>query len=248
MDYQSLEFHRGERYLKKEKFQEALIHYERVINAKEGELSLKAARKAARLSYFQLKKFRKALRFYKYLVVHSDSEKEKISSQEKIVSIYFDKLADYRSSLFEVSRLLEIEHTNDKRIEYEMKLAKSYFYLGDFKQAQVEVNIILSRKLSDRQKFGAMALKGNVYLTAKQLEKAVAIYKNLQRDFPEQASREKVGLNIAVCYEEMDELDLAIEELKKIQAVGPQSQSIDLKIKRLEIRKSRLPGAKGLRR
>ena len=248
LDYQSLEFRRGEKDLKDKKFLEALIHYEKVMNAKEGEFSVKAARKAAWLSYFHLKKFRKALGFYKYLVVHSDSEKEKVSSQEKIISIYFDKLADYRSSLSEINRLLEIGHTNEKKIEYGLKLAKSYFYLGDFRQARVEVDSILVRPLSDRHKFEAMSLKGNVHLTAKELREAVVIYKGLQKDFPKQANNEKVGLSVAVCYEEMGELDLAIEELKKVQAIGPRSELIDMKIKRLEARKSYLPGAKGLQK
>ena len=98
-----------------------------MISAKEGDFSIKSARRAAWLSYFQLKKFRKALKFYKYLVIHSGSEEEKISSQEKIISIYSDKLADYKSSLSEISRLLEITLTDEKRVEYELKLAKSYF-------------------------------------------------------------------------------------------------------------------------
>ena len=46
----------------------------------------------------------------------------------------------------------------------------------------------------------------------------------------------------------MDELGLAIEELKKVQTIGSRSELIDMKIKRLEARRSHLPGAKGLRR
>lgn len=246
LDYQPIEFRRGEKYLEEKKFAKALVHYEKAMSIREGDLSVRAASQAAWLSYFHLKKFQKALNFYRYVVVHSDSQSEKISSQEKIVNIYFDKLADYKSSLSEISRLLKITQTDEKRVEYELKLAKSYFYLGDFKQAQVEVEATLSRSLLDRRQFEALSLKGDIYLTAKKLKKAVEVYRNLQRLFPKWAHNKKVGLNIAACYEEMDELDLAITELKKVQIMGPRSELIDKKIKRLAARRGNLPGAQGL--
>ena len=243
-DPQLVEFRKGEKYIKEEKVIEALSYYERAMSIKESPLSLEAARKASQLSYFHLKNFRKTLDFYRYLVLHSDSEKERISFQEKIVNVYFDKLADYKSALSEIHRLLEMPHTAEKKMEYGLKTAKSYFYLGDFKQALVEVENLLSGKLSHPHKFATMSLKGDIYLTAKKLQKAIGVYRKLQRDFPQQVNREKIGLNIAFCYEELDELDLAIEELKKVQEMTPKPELIAMKIKRLGDRKKNLPMSK----
>ena len=247
-DKQPINFRRAEKLRKVNKFSEALTHYEKVIALKQNELSFKAAGKAARLSEFHLKQFWKALGFYRYLVIHSTKEAERVSSQERIVNIYFDKLADYKMALVEINRLLEISHTKEKRIGYQLKAAKSYFYLGDFRQAEVELNVILSKKLSDKHQFEAMSLKGDTLLTAKRLGEAIKVYKSLQGRFPQQAMDEKISLNIAVCYEEMDELDLAIEELQKIQKTTPNSDLIEVKITRLKARRKHLPNPKDFRK
>ena len=247
-DKQPIDFRRAEKLQKVNKFSEALTHYEKVIAFKQNELSLKAARKSARLSEFHLKQFWKALGFHRYLVTHSTKEVERISSQERIVNIYFDKLADYKMALVEINRLLEISHTKEKKIEYQLKAAKSYFYLGDFRQAEVDLDVILSKKLSDKHQFEAMSLKGDTLLTAKRLGEAIKVYKSLQGRFPQQAMEEKIGLNIAVCYEEMDELDLAIEELQKIQKTTSDSDLIEVKITRLKVRRKDLPNPKNFRK
>ena len=244
LDHQSKEFRRAEKYLKEKKIAQALAHYSNSIEGKGDAVSVQAARKSAHLSYFNLKRFQESLVFYRYLVLHSKSEKERVFSQEQIVSVYFDKFSNYTLALSEINRLLEMVVEGKKRVRYKLKAAKSYFYLGEFEQALVEVDSILSQSASDLYKFEVMSLKGDIYITAKKLPEAIAIYKSLQKDFPKKANSEKIGMNIAFCYEEMDELDLAIDELKKIHEKSSKPELIAMKIKRLEERKQYLPKLK----
>ena len=116
-------------------------------------------------------------------------------------------------------------------MKYGLKLVKAYFYLGDIEQAQVEIESLLSKDLSDQDKFDLLFLKGNLHLTAKELKRAVNTYRILQKEFPHRAANERVGLNIALCYEEMNELDLAIAELKKTSPNKDQMEVIKMKVR-----------------
>ncbi len=241
------ELSKGDRFTEKKNYQKAISYYEKVMKGSNPEIVNKAVSRLAWLNYFYLKDFKKALQFYKYVVVHSPSRDERFSSQEKIIDIYFHKFGDYISSISEISKLLEVGHMkNEMKAEYKLKLAKSYFYLGDFIQAEIEADDLLSMTgIAGKYKFETLLLKGNALLTAKRLQRAVSVYKNLQEEFPKRSKKERIDLSISACYEEMNELDLAINELKRNQRP---SDIIEMKIKRLQSRKRYLPGAKGLQR
>ena len=61
-------------------------------------------------------------------------------------------------------------------------------------------------------------------------------------EFPEKSKHEKIGLIIAVAYEDMSEYDKAIEVLNGIKPDYNDPGFIDIKIKRLEERISNQPG------
>ena len=103
------DFDKGEKYLKQKKFKEAFFQYEKVLDSYKGnpseKLAIRAAQGAAKASY-EMKYFDKVLSLYRYIVVHSSSQKEQIFSKERIIHVYFEKLADYKSSLREIHQLL----------------------------------------------------------------------------------------------------------------------------------------------
>ena len=54
-----------------------------------------------------------------------------------------------------------------------------------------------------------------------------------------------MALNLAVCFEEQNNFEAAIEVLQEMKEDYPQPEFVELKIQRLKTRRKNLPGAKG---
>lgn len=230
-------------------YSEAAEHYQRaILRSDQKQLSLEAAREAARLNFYQIKDFNKALEFYRYIVIHSDSKDERLSSQKQIATIYFDHLTNYENAVLEISKLLNMQPGTSLQREFGIKLARAYFYQNNFIQAESEVNQILNSNPTMDEKFEMMVFKGNIYLAKKDIVKASLIFKQAIDLNPEKATKENVALTLAVAYEEMKDYKSAIETLTAMKAYHPMPEYLEIRIKRLAERKKNLPGARGIRK
>lgn len=224
----------------------AINHFDKVlIRDPSGDLAIEAAREAARVSFFDIKDFRKAAIFYKHLVLYSKDYKERLQSQKQIADIYFDQLNDYPKAVVELNRLVAMLEDPKEKAFYKMSLARAYYYQNDFAQAENEADEFLRREIPVEQKFEMKMLKGNISLAKKDLPKAVEIFKNLLKEYPEQSRRDNVALTLSVCYEEMKDYTSAMEVLEQLKEHHPMPEYIDLRIKRLQARLKNLPGARG---
>jgi tetratricopeptide (TPR) repeat protein len=210
--------------------------------------ALSAARTGARIAFLEVKDYRRALFFYKYIVLYSDDEKERSEAQRHLAEIYFERLTDYDQAVLEYNRLLELPHGEKEGIDFRMNIAKSYFYLNKFSQAEAELDMVLRNNSNDTIHFDANLLKANIHLATRNLDGAIEIFKMLMQRFPEQSREEHVGLSLAVCYEEKNDFKLARAVLNDVRGFYPRPDFIDLKIQRLQERESQLPGAQGLRK
>ena len=245
LSYKNIEFQRAQNSLKKKNFHEALMHYSRVIKrSPESPISLEAAREAARISLFETQQFSRAIDFFHHLVVYSVDEVERRRAQEAIAFIYFEKLNDYQAAIKEYSRLLVLPITESKKIEFKLAIAKSYFYLNKFNQAIIEINDLLKFELPRDKAFTINHFKASILLTKKEIEPAIQVYRQLLAEYPELSKKEKVGISIAVAYEDMNALDKAISILEEIRPSYDDADFIDIKIKRLKERIANLPGVR----
>ncbi len=243
--YSDIEFDRASKAAQSKKYSEAIGHYEKVMKKEpESALAINAAREAAKIALFETKQFSLALEFLKHLVLYSPDRAERISSQESMAFIYFDKLNQYDKAIRSYSQLLTLKISDDKRVDYELNIAKSFFYLNQFQQALLEIQNLLNVEKNPDKIFEINLFKASIYLAIKQTEDAVAVYRNLMTSFPEQASKEKVGISVSFAYEDINEFGKAIDILKEIRSSYPDQEFIDIKIKRLEQRMANLPGAK----
>ncbi len=246
---QSVELEAGQVAFKNKNYKSAIEHFDKVIQkGSKAELSLIAAQKIAEISEMNTHDYQKALSTYKFIIVNSSLDYERVDAQKKMANLYFNQLADYKQSITEYSRLLELPHSPKETLLYRMNLARAYYYQANIFQALVEIDVLLKESHDENVSFEGMLLKANIFLGAKRLEEAVTVVKEILSKYPEKSKLETVPLMLAVCYEEQNNFIEAIATLEQLRANYPNKAFIDKRIRALKERQSLLPGAHGLKK
>lgn len=245
----NLEYQRGESAYRSSNYKEAIGFFRRVIlRAPESEISIQSAQRAAYISIFHLKNYKDAVKFYQHIVVYGKDEQVRKEAQISIANVFYDKMADYTKAIEAYSKLIALPHDKEQGIRYAMRVAHSFFYIGDYRQAKVEIKKLLKDDLNEDQAFQAQLFLGNIFFTTKEMSEAIRVFTGLVERYPERSRKEKVPMTIVVCYEELKDYDLAIAKLKEMKLTEESTDQIDLKIRRLEKRKANLPGYRGLKK
>lgn len=210
------DFEEGKRNANKGHFKVALSFFDKVVkrNSSKSVLTLEAAREAARLSFYELKDYQTAIYYYKYIILHSIDEKERLESQKQIASIYFNNLQNYQAAIIEYSKLQQMPHSDAESGQYKMNIARAQFYLNNLYQSESEIDTLLKLRVDDKTKANAKLLKGNIHLAKKEYVKAIDVFKSLNQENPQLAFEENIGLILAVCYEENNNFKEAIKVLE----------------------------------
>lgn len=246
---EKLEMERAEKAVQEKHFSEGYQHYRRIIDKDpKAPIALKATAEAARVAHYELKDFNGAIQLYRNLVLYSQDQGQRVFSQSKIAEIYFESLNDYQSAIVEYNKLLDLPHSLQEEFKYRLAIAKCYFYLNNFFQAQTELNQ-LEKKFADKdQQFEILFVRANILLTSKDLDGAIKVLRDLEKKDPENFKKENLGLILAKCYEEQKNLLAAVEVLQSMRSYYPRPQFLDQRISSLKERAALLPGAKGLKK
>ncbi len=211
--------------------------------------SVEVSRLGARVAQIDAKDYILAIEFYRHLVMRSENVAERKNAQRLIAQLYFENLQDYSQAVLEYEKILKLTLPPEEAFRYRLNLAKAHFQLNSLEQADNEIDTLLAmKKLDADQIFDAKMLKANIQVAVKNLVAAAETWSQVLQEFPERSKREKVALNLVVCYEEQKEFGKAIEVLEKMKADYPNPDFLDVRIARLKERKINLPGAQGLRR
>ncbi|MFP5518602.1 MAG: tetratricopeptide repeat protein [Bdellovibrionia bacterium] len=233
---------------KKGHFRIALNHYEKVIKRnKSEELVVASLKEAARIAEFEIKDAKRAIEFYKQLVSKSPDHQERVFAQRQIADLTFNNLQNYEESVTELSKLISFLENNDDKNDTRLNLARSYFYLNNQYQALSEIDYLLKQNITEELRFSALQLKGNIFLADKKFLEAISVFTELTEENPEKAFQEKIGLTLAVCYEEALDYKNAIKTLESYLDRYQPREYIELRIKRLLERQKNAPGARGYR-
>ncbi|PWU19598.1 MAG: hypothetical protein C5B49_05500 [Bdellovibrio sp.] len=243
------ELHRGEGEARQGHWLEALSHYEKLLklDTSRPEL-LKASREGARIAYFELKDYRRALVFYQNLAYHSQDPSETLQAQRQVVAIYFEHLGDYERVIVEAGKLLGVERDPLLKIEDRLKIARSHFHLNRFSQALYEIEEAQRVPESKNMQFDLMLLKANVLTADKRFPEAVGLLRTLMKDSRDRAIKENVPMTLAVCFEEMKDFSGAVRVLESIESESPVPEYIKWRLKHLKERMINAPGARGFRK
>lgn len=240
---------RAQRAISQQDFASALPLLQQIVDHQpQTERGINAARQGARVAHLEAKNYPSALVFYKHLILQSPDPMERKTAQRAIAQIYFENLQDFDQAVFEYEKLLKQDNTADEAFKYRLNLAKSHLQLNNSEQALNELNILLEKSPDNEQVFDIKMIKANVQVSNRQLADAAATWENILKEFPERAAKEKVALNLAVCYEEMKNFDRAIGVLEGLRETYPEPEFLDKRIERLRERASNQPGAQGWKR
>jgi tetratricopeptide (TPR) repeat protein len=242
-------FYRAKMQISQHHYASALPLLQKIVDdSPSDDRALQAARKGARVAHFEAKAYQQAVNFYKFIILKSDDVIERQNAQKNIAQIYFDDLQDFDQSVTEFERILKFDNSPDEAFRYRLNLAKAYFRLNNAEQALNELDVLLSQKLDSDKIFDILALKANVMVGNHKLPEAAQLWEKIIKDFPEQSKKEKIGLNLVVCYEELKQFDKAIEVLENMRPQYPNPDFLDLRISRLKERQYNQPGAQGWKR
>ncbi len=234
---------------KAQKWNEAIESFEKVVKVSpESPEALASSQEGAKIALVYTKDPVRLVTFLKHIILYSKSEDERVTSQRLLAETYFEKINDYKNAAIELNKALEFFKSGKENGQLRLMLAKAYFFQNQFFQARTEVDTALKEDMDQEFVFKALLLKANIYFNEKRLDDAINMYQKLAVEFPQKSKTEQVALNLAVCYEEKEDLKKAIETLEKMRVGYSMPEMIDLKITRLRSRLEQAPGAKGLKK
>lgn len=103
-----------------------------------------------------------------------------------------------------------------------LKLASDLYSRGKMKEALDELSRIKTRK-KDIYYYQSLLLKGDIYRSTGEFEKAIDEYRKITLDKPKDFPWELAILRMAICYKEMGKRDEAIISLRRILGEFPNS-------------------------
>ncbi len=246
--FQNWQFRSANKLAAEKKFKEAVDLYARVMRRGHSQpLAIEAARTGARFAAYEVRDYDKAADFYKHIILYSKDTQERLSAQSALVEIYFDKLRNFDQALVELNHLIPLVSYKE-RLPLQLKVARSYFNLNNLSQALIEVEDLLTKKMSSDLRFDALVFKGNILQASKRIDEAIAVFKNVQDNYRTRSEAENIGMSLAICYEEKNELKTAVDVLEQMKKHNQNPEFIQIRINRLKERMANLPGAGGFKR
>ncbi len=247
--FSKLEYRRGQEAYRDGRHSAAIGFYQKVVQRDpQSPFALSAAIDGSRIARFETKEFSKAIQFYEFITMHSNSEQERRQSQKAIADIYLENLLQPQRAIDEYNKLTVLKTSTEELAVIKHSLAKAYFALNRFSDAKAEVEGAIKLTTNVTETYDLQLFLGSIQFNTKDLEGALKTYQRVIEMFPERSKSENIGLNVAVCYEEMNEFDSAIAQLENLKTTYKDVDFLNLKIKRLLVRKSNLPGSKGWRK
>lgn len=235
---QEKEFNRGVKYQSNGEFKEALLEFDKVMKREPSNtIALRAARESVKILLYDTKNYEKAIDALKFLILYSNNPDERWKSQSQVAQIYFDNLAWYDKALLEYSKLLTGDLPKDESLKVRLAIARTYYYLGQFAQSSSEASsILVEQDVSDDQAFDVYLLQANINQSLKKYTEAAKALEQLMVRFPERAKKENIGINLALCYEELGVYKEALRVLESLKDYYKPKEYIDLRIKKLKDR------------
>ena len=250
-------FKKAQKSERQKNYTQAIFFLNKAIDTSENpQLLLQAAKQGLYILKYSIKneledklkghsKNRLQIRYLRLILIYSQDEVERLSSQKSIADIYFNTIKDYHKAIEELSRLFTFNLSKSQILEIRLKISKSYYHIGKLQQARIELEKI---EKNSKPSFEVLLLKGNILLGEEKLDQSALVYENLIEKFPKKSITNKVFLTLSLCYEEQKKFQKAIDLLSKFLKDHTSSLDISdrnfisMKIQRLKETHKMQPG------
>lgn len=242
----SWELSKAEKAEKNEEYQLAIqYYYKHLRKTSDTQESIYPAQKIFQLSSLHLIDTDLIEKSLKHIIIRSDDQNIRMDAQFKLANHYFDQINDYESAISNFNKFLALSNKHAEKNIARLKIAKSYFYLNNFYQSQVEIDDILKSEPEEDLKFDAKLLLASVLQSEKKYPKAVQQYEELLKEFPVRSEKDQIYMNLSLALEDNKDFGRAIDILKKYKQKHKKPAYIEEKIKKIQFLMSQQPGARG---
>lgn len=242
----SWELSKAEEAEEEKDYAKAIQYYYKFLRKKsDSQESIKPAQRIYHLASIHMIDTDLIEKSLKHIILRSTNQSVRMDSQYKLANHYFDRINDYESSINHFNKYIALSKKAAEKNVARLKIAKSYFYLNNFYQAQVEIKDILDNEPEEDLKFDSKLLLASVLQSEKKYGPAVDQYKELLRDFPVRAEKDQIYMNLSLALEDNKEFKEAIEILLNFKAKHKNQNYINGKIKKIRFLMSQQPGARG---
>jgi DNA polymerase-3 subunit beta len=225
---------------KNKDYSQAIQQYRRLLEyAPDSQLTLDSANRAGELSLYQTQDYKGAIQFFKHIIRHGQDFEMLKRTQKQIAEIYYEKLSDYAQAVVEYSRYVELAKGKKEDLEdVEARLVRSYYYSSNYEQTFLEATHFLESYPESKLKLEIWLIKANALLAQKRPQEAVKIFDQIISAGVTGPQVDEVYIGKAQAYEDMKDLDKAINTLKTAKEIQINSDLIDIKLKKISLRKS----------
>lgn len=151
-----------------------------------------------------------------------------------LAELLFSRLEDYRSAIEELKVLVESRRENQEL--YKFRLAKCYFFLGEFQtSSELFKNLYLEAQKKEI-KSSALFEWGSSLSSAGKFHEAIEVYEKIEGEYPGTLLAEQSTLAIANSYE-------SLQDIRKAMAVYQSLRPSPMVTARLELLATRLKSA-----
>jgi tetratricopeptide (TPR) repeat protein len=201
---------------------------------------------AARLVRFEIQDYERAIRIYREIILSSQNENQRISSQESIAEIYLENIQNYSLALEELQILEPLIKDEEKKEKTQMRIAQAFYLTGNYQQALEEINTSLPH--AKLEKMNVLKLKAQVLTAQKKYKEALDIYEQMRTEDLKYFTDENLFITTSVVFEENEDFAGALAYLNKYEKFIKEKAYLDLRYKKLKERLVNKPLFQGKRK
>jgi len=201
----------------------------------------RALMQAADIENLYLNDPRRAVARLRELLQNKPDEETTFVAQEKIATIFLDRLASCREAAAEIERLIGAFPHRPGMDGWRMRLAQCLFTLEQMERARAEAKLLLEKHPDSPYAIDARLLIASSFMVEKKFSESAEIYQDIIKQDYGPAVRAKSLFELGLCQEKQGQLEAAEQSFINALADHPQPQIVKERLLALRKRMQVMP-------
>jgi len=221
---------------------EALRQYEEVLSllAKKdprrvSDVLIPTLKGAADLCYLELKRYPRAIEYYRALANHFPGAQETLQARAALSDIY-RALGDRRAAVAELVALVQAFPRAPEIERYQYQVVKGYFDIGDYEQVLVEARALQERCPASPSAADAQMLVAEALFLQGQRQRALDAFEQIAKRWPGSQLVPQAQVEEAKVWVDLGQDERAVEVLVEALKSHPSPKNVQAEIARLRKR------------